>query len=291
MPAAEQSLFQSLIRRPAIAWPTVVLFAAAGLIYISATLAAIQGLIPSGVAIALNAIAAFWFFTVFHEASHNALSEHKALNDWLGRISILPFSPAPIFRAFRFIHMQHHRFANQGRDKDPDGWCGGGNAWTLPLRWATLDLNYYVFYLPKLKDRPRDERNETLLAIAFGVLLVALVVMSGYAMEALLYWFIPGRIAIVMLALAFDFLPHHPHQVSEQEDPYRATSNRVGMEWLLTPVLLYQNYHLVHHLYPRAPFYRYLKIWKAKEAEHLAHNPYLIDLIGRQKKPPDQAAF
>ena len=40
---------------------------------------------------------------------------------------------------------------------------------------------------------------------------------------------------------------------------YRATRNRVGMEWLFTPVLLSQNYHLVHHLHPSVPFHRYMQ--------------------------------
>lgn len=281
----QEKMFQQLIRRPPVSWPTVGLFVFSCLVYAGATLLAIQGVISSLLAIALNAVAAFWFFTVFHEASHNALSENRTFNDWLGRISILPFSPMPIFRAFRFIHMQHHRFANQGRDKDPDAWCGGGSAWTLPFRWATLDINYYRFYLPRLNQRPGNERKETLLAIVFAVILVAAVIASGYAMEALLYWFIPGRIAIMLLALTFDFLPHHPHEITEQEDPYRATSNRVSLEWLLTPLLLYQNYHLVHHLYPRAPFYRYLKIWKAREAEHLSHDPYLVGPLGGERQP------
>ena len=274
--------FKALTRRPRVAWPTVGLFTLAVGVYVVATALALQGVIPTWVAIFANAVAAFWLFTVFHEASHNALSEIKPLNDWLGRLSILPFSPATIFRAFRFIHMQHHRFANQGRDQDPDGWCGGGRRWTLPLRWATLDLYYYWFYLPRLRSRPQDEVRETALAIVVGLGVLAGLIAAGYGMILLLYWFIPGRIAIFALALAFDFLPHHPHAVTEQEDPYQATSNRVGLEWLLTPVLLYQNYHLVHHLYPRAPFYRYVKIWRAREQEHLANRPYLVSPTGRR---------
>jgi fatty acid desaturase len=49
------------------------------------------------------------------------------------------------------------------------------------------------------------------------------------------------------------------------------------MEWLLTPVLLYQNYHLVHHLYPTVPFYRLLKVWNAKKDYHEAQNPAIVD--------------
>ena len=64
-----------------------------------------------------------------------------------------------------------------------------------------------------------------------------------------------------MFALAwwFDWLPHHGLDETQSENRYRATRNRVGMEWLFTPLMLSQNYHLVHHLHPSIPFYRYLR--------------------------------
>jgi len=42
---------------------------------------------------------------------------------------------------------------------------------------------------------------------------------------------------------------------------------------LLTPLFVYQNYHLIHHLYPTAPFYNYIKIWRLKHEELNAQNP------------------
>ena len=63
---------------------------------------------------------------------------------------------------------------------------------------------------------------------------------------------------MIVLAWWFDWLPHHGLEDTQSENRYRATRNRVGMEWLLTPLLLSQNYHLVHHLHPSIPFYRYV---------------------------------
>jgi fatty acid desaturase len=53
----------------------------------------------------------------------------------------------------------------------------------------------------------------------------------------------------------------------------QATVIRTGWEWLLTPLMMYQNYHLVHHLYPTVPFYRYKKAWLAREQFHESHQP------------------
>jgi len=121
------------------------------------------------------------------------------------------------------------------------------------------------------------------LAILFGT---GAVTLAGWLEYYLLLFLIPTRLTALLLALSFDFLPHYPHQAHAKDEPFRCTSNRVGMEWLLTPVLLYQNYHLVHHLYPTVPFYRYLKVCKAKKHYHESQNPAIADTFSlgpRQK--------
>jgi fatty acid desaturase len=49
-------------------------------------------------------------------------------------------------------------------------------------------------------------------------------------------------------------------------------------------LFIYQNYHLVHHLYPTAPFYRNLKLWHAKKQFHEAQNPALVDAFSLRPK-------
>ena len=70
---------------------------------------------------------------------------------------------------------------------------------------------------------------------------------------------LPARLATAALAFAFDYLPHRPHETPAQEDRYRA-SHVFRERWLTLP-LCGQNYHLVHHLYPAVPFYRYGAVW------------------------------
>ena len=52
--------------------------------------------------------------------------------------------------------------------------------------------------------------------------------------------------------------------------------------WLMTPALLYQNYHLVHHMHPLIPFYRYLVTWRRNEREYLERDPPLVTVTGRE---------
>ena len=62
-------------------------------------------------------------------------------------------------------------------------------------------------------------------------------------------------------------------------DAELSSNNLIGFEWLLTPLMTFQNYHLVHHLYPRAPFYRLIKLWKSRLDLHLSKDPLLIDAL------------
>ena len=279
-------LFDALTQRPKVAWPTVILLVAAFAIFSLSTFAYVDGDLPLFWAILFNTAAAYISFTPAHEASHNAVSTNRRLNEWVGRIATVLQSPVPFFRTFRYIHMQHHRFTNDPT-KDPDVYVSSGPRWLLPLKWATLDLGYFSFYFrPSVfMARPKSERRELYLAVLFGLLVIIVVVAAGWLEYYLLLFFIPTRITAVILSLTFDFLPHYPHQATVQDEPFRSTSNRVGMEWLLTPVLLYQNYHLVHHLYPTVPFYRYLKVWAAKRQYHESQNPAIVDTFSLDPRP------
>ena len=105
-------LFEALTQRPQLAWPTVMLLVAAYAVFALSTLAYIQGVLSLFWAIALNTTAAYMSFTTAHDASHNAVSTNRQLNEWVGRIATALQSPVPFFRTFRYIHMQHHRFTN-----------------------------------------------------------------------------------------------------------------------------------------------------------------------------------
>ena len=91
------------------------------------------------------------------------------------------------------------------------------------------------------------------------------MVATGHGYELLWGYVVPQRIGIVILAWWFDYLPHNGLEATQREDKYRATRVRVGGEALLTPLFVYQNYHLVHHLHPSVPFYRYVRAWRRNE--------------------------
>ena len=271
-------LFKKLMKKPKLAWPTVTLLGAAFVIFGVSTYAHITGRLPLGWAIFFNAVASYMAFPAAHEATHSAVCSNRKVNDLAGRVSMLLLEPGPFFPVFRFIHMQHHRFTNDPV-KDPDVYSGTGPKWLLPFKWLTLDFIYFKNYLAPdvFNKRPKKERFEFYFAVFFVITVITGMTLAGWLQYYLLLFFIPTRISKFFIIIAFDFLPHYPHESYAKEEPYRCTSNRVGFEWLLTPIFFYQNYHLVHHLYPAIPFYRYLKIWNARKHYHEAQNPAIVD--------------
>jgi len=267
---------------PAVAWPTLCLFGAAFVLYAGSCVLAVRHMIPWPVATVVNAIAGYMMFTVVHEASHHAASANSRLNMWMGHLALPFFAPPMGFRAFRFIHMQHHQHTNKTDGSDPDEWTmGGSNPVSALARWATLDLHYLAWYASKIRKRPAIERRQSLVELTLGAIVVAALVATGNFFWLLVLYIIPSRLTVTFLGWAFDYLPHRGLDATPKEDRFQATRNRVGREWLFKWVLLYQNYHLVHHLHPVVPFYRYIKVWRRSEEEYLANGPALSTVSGR----------
>lgn len=256
---------QAMLLPPKTAWPTIILLLFGFFTFFISSYAAIVYAMPIVLTIALNTIALFCLFTVLHDASHRSLSQNRYINEWLGTLSCYLLSPIGGIKLFRFIHMQHHRYTNGTREQDPDAWCGGGNKWTLPFRWFTLDLYYLYWYKDKWRSRPAKEKRELVIAISLTIIIFIIALLMGVFSWIVLLWLIPTRLTVLWLALGFDFLPHYPHDHSREKNPYLATNIRPTMSYLMTPILLYQNYHLAHHLYPSVPFYHYGKVWRAAQ--------------------------
>ena len=228
----------------------------------------------------LNAVAAYLFFTVSHDAAHHAASSNPALNRWIGRVSTPFFTPAASFSVWRFIHMQHHRFTNHDDGSDPDAYTMAGPAWQRPLRWATVDFHYMVFYLRRIGDRPRAESPSGRADDARPRL--AGLRHRGRRPRRRPPLRRPSRSgspssgspspSTTCPITASTCAPPRTAEDDPQQDRRRA---------LALPVLLYQNYHLVHHLHPLVPFYRYIRVWRRNEEAYLDGDPALSTVRGR----------
>lgn len=268
--------FQQLISAPALAIPTVLLFVACLSGLTGFSYLALQQQIPLWLGGVLNGLVVYFFFSVTHDSSHGAICTVKPVNDFFGRVSLLFFGPIATLSLARWIHNQHHRFTNV-EGKDPDYFGHKIDLW-MPLRWLNFDY-YYTTYFLKNADPALVRR--LLPGLVFQLSLVAAILAAafwwGYGREAVMLWLLPSRISSFLFVAMFVYLPHAPFSATSEENEFQATSIRAGWEWLLTPLMTCQNYHLVHHLYPGAPFYRMVRVWNARIDYHLAQKPYFVD--------------
>lgn len=271
---------------PKLALPTIGIFLASLTAFIACTVGYINGWSPWWVTIPVNAAVTFVMFTVVHDASHYSISSVRWVNGLMGRLAWLFVGPVVAFPSFGYIHIQHHRHSNDD-DQDPDTFASHGKWWQLPLRWSLVEYFYLRYYLPRARSRPVTEVAETVVMMVLSLAGLAAAILTGNFWNLAVVFLIPQRIGLTILAWWFDWLPHHGLEDTQRTNRYRATRNRVGAEWLFTPVLLSQNYHLVHHLHPSVPFYRYLRTWKRNEEAYLERNAAINTVFGQQLNPDE----
>ncbi len=260
--AGEKARFRSLTQAPRLAWPTTIMWILLVASYLASYWFCGTGRVPLWIGTITNTLVGYMAFSVAHDAIHRSISSNARLNDAIGQIGILMVEPFVDIRLFRWAHILHHRFTSA--EKDPDVMFRGA-WWSLPIRWMLIDFAYFVHALNN-GDRVSAPyfRNSLRLAAATIVLIAALI-WAGYGMEVLMLWFVPSRLILLILGFSFFWLPHVPHDVTQEENFTRATTVRKGHEWLLGPLLQYQHYHLIHHMYPTTPFYNNYKVWKLIE--------------------------
>jgi fatty acid desaturase len=101
------------------------------------------------------------------------------------------------------------------------------------------------------------------------------IVYLGYGAELVMLWIVPTRISSFLFAFVFSYLTHQPFETLARENEYKASALRLGADWFWSPIMANHNYHLLHHLYPSAPFYAYQRIWKLKGETILREQPLM----------------
>ncbi|WP_299222983.1 fatty acid desaturase [uncultured Aquimarina sp.] len=250
-----------------VAWPTILLFGFLCIGYVLLWYFYTKGF--SGIWISsIGAPLAYGMFTIAHEASHGNISggvrSFAKLEQVLGWVSsfflLFPFS------AFVVIHLRHHAHTNDPVN-DPDHYVNGSNPLSIFFRCVTLIGHYFGLTLgshSKKNAAMKSIRNQSIVFLFILMSILSTVIALGYG-DALFFVFIlSALIAAPILAFSFDWLPHYPHNNLSKYHNTRVVTIP-GLEFLS----LYQSYHLIHHLYPRVPFYKYRSCFLDIESELL----------------------
>ncbi len=255
---------KELTSTPLIGMPSIMVWLATVTIYLSSMTAAVMGVIPLWAGLIINSTIGYLTFTIIHDSLHRSLSSSARLNEFLGQTAVFMITPYVDLRMFRWGHILHHRFTS-GK-KDPD-YILHGAWWTLPFRWMAIDALYLVHALRQGDKVSAKYMKSSMLMAAFTLSAAAILTWMGYGLEVLMLWFIPSRLIFLSLGFSFFWLPHVPHDTTQEENFTKATTVRLGMEWLMAPLLQNHHVHLIHHLYPGTPFYNNAKVWKLIEPE------------------------
>ena len=192
-----------------------------------------------------NVLALHLAGTIIHDASHNSAHRNRIINAILGHGSALMLGFA--FPVFTRVHLQHHAHVNDP-DNDPDHFVStGGPLWMIAARFF-----YHEVFFFKRRLWRKYELLEWFLSRMFVLTLVFLGLHYGFIDYITDFWFVPALVVGITLGLFFDYLPHRPFKERD-----RWKNARVYPSAILNLLILGQNYHLVHHLWPSIPWYKY----------------------------------
>tara|TARA_Y100001968_G_scaffold309486_1_gene329314 strand:+ start:473 stop:1510 length:1038 start_codon:yes stop_codon:yes gene_type:complete len=183
--------------------------------------------------------------TVIHDACHNAAHPNRWINQAMGHGAaiLLGFS----FPVFTRVHLEHHKYVNDPKN-DPDHIVSTfGPVWLIAPRFF---YHEYFFFERKLW------RRFELMQWGIERGLFISVVLAGIKFNFMnvIYnlWFGPALMVGVTLGIFFDYLPHRPFLSRN-----RWKNARVYPSKTMNLLIMGQNYHLVHHLWPSIPWFEY----------------------------------
>lgn len=203
-------------------------------------------------------------YTPLHEAVHSNIAGKSSglnfLNEAIGYIagSIL----AVPFTLHRSAHMAHHRATNVVGE-DPDAVFRHNGFWHVITHSLLVIVNEYREYFAGTYSRAETQTKFivwTELTIMLGWR-IALVI-AGFPLEILVLALLANLTGVILVGTFFAWIVHTPFDKTER---YQTTSTIILPRWIHTPatfVWLWQNYHSIHHLFPRIPFYNYRKLFE-----------------------------
>jgi len=250
--------FKQLTRLPVWAPMEIALGVGAFSLFYLGTSLYLAGHINFLVMLLINSVAVYASFTPLHDATHRSVSSHRTINDLIGTLCCLLLLPGITTRVYRYLHLEHHRFAGDPV-KDPDEPFVSAHPLLLPFVLAGLDVHWSIWYFKHWRSRPRSERLEFAVGLTFYVGVHIAFLTSAYALEFFLCFMIPQRFGLFYVSWFFAHI-QHPEGMEWEQAPFQTTvriiTNPIG-HWLL----LGQSFHCLHHLAPSIPYYRYRRAW------------------------------
>ncbi len=224
-----------------------------GAIGLGLTLSGLAGsrwLLPVGIfvsSLALNA-----FVLLMHDGMHFTLFRNRRWNRFgsvlLGSTFFMSFT------AYRVLHTRHHKFL--GDPRDPDDYQNyvrpRALLWFLHFVRLTVGSLLYLALIPFLALKYGTDRDRRRILSEYVFLLAVYSALLRFVPAQTLFyaWFVP----LLMVGSFTAVRGFTQHGITDATDPLLA-SRTVLPNPIVGFLLLHENYHLEHHLFPEVPSY------------------------------------
>jgi beta-carotene hydroxylase len=267
--AVEGDLARGL--EPRIAWPTILLTLILVPAHVALLAFGIAGDVsPWWLTLPLG-VSAYLHYTPCHEAIHRNIVRSPRFDPvnrvigWWG--ALLTGMTWPLLLR---THIAHHVHTNGARD--PDAFVQGSLPRLFVLAMASVVTNLvpvpvwrlvYGDQLPNLgyldawKVMPAAEWRQHQLVHGLMCLAVWAAVALGHGEAVFALYVVPATIGRLLMGIFLSWLPHRPFV---EGDRYAQASLYRGR--LLALASAGHSMHLMHHLWPRVPFYRYHALYR-----------------------------
>lgn len=263
--AEEKQIARSL--SPEIAWPTLALAVILPSTFIAIAVAGFTGALPLWACTVVLTFVSYAHYTLVHESIHGNVITRKGFGwvntvvGWTGALGMAYGWPA-----LQKTHVLHHSHTNTERDPDISV---KGTLGQLLIKWVrNAVMGLVPLFAMKYIAPARYQRLSAIftpadIALTSAVTVMTLVLLvvglaTGHLLEWFCLWYAPTRLALLILNIFFQWLPHYPF---DRTDRYGNT--RISLWAGGTVLTLQQNLHLMHHLWPSVPFYNYARLYRA----------------------------
>lgn len=260
------------------AWPTVAMTFAILAAVSGVAALAVNGALPYWAAVLINSLLIYAIFTPLHEAVHGNIAGSPRwvwLETLVGHIA--GFTLMAPFPGYRYLHLHHHNHTNDPVE-DPDYWVKSDNYLTVIWR-CMLIQPVYIIHLWKIARDPVGMRAfiDEMIYVASYPVIIGVAYYFGFGTELLLLWILPAYFGVVLCPLMFDWPVHHPHTSRGRYTDSAILRFRQPLQFVMDVAFCGHTYHLIHHMYPRVPFYHYGTAFYRLEPKLAALGPTVRD--------------
>lgn len=224
-----------------------------------------------------------WVVTQHSSLSHEAIHGHPFRDGRLNALLVLPpLALAIPYQRFRDTHLAHHRDANLTDPyDDPESNYLAEATWARLPRWLRLVLRFNNTLAGRLLIGPlvgqvawmlsdgraaRAGDRRMVAGWLWHLPAAALVAMAVLASPMPLWAYLLAAYLGLSLLKIRTFLEHQAHEKA------RGRTVVVEDRGPLALLFLNNNFHVVHHMHPRVPWYRLPRLYDANPGRYLGVN-------------------